>query len=286
MNVSKLFLGILPIALITATATSADAVSRHEKVEVKEMKSGGEVVGMRVKLTLRPDGSGYQHVRIGLGPKGGDKSNDFRQKASDPGKGHLLHQFPEVKDIKNNEPKEMTFEVKYADVSNLKPGQEFEVISAWGGNPNNKDYYHVYGMTSTLASGDAYKAPGKPQAQQQQLAKRTRAPKKATRTSPKQKTSTLATRLKANTAKTTSRKQGSTLTTKSNAKAPAKAKSSTRLAQGKTAAKAAAKSSRGLSPAKVKSQSRSQAAKPARAAKVKQAKAARAKKVKAKSKAR
>ena len=141
-----LALPVLALGLLAA-APDADAVSAHERVEAKPITKGGEVVGLRLKLTLRPDGSGYDKVRIGIGPNNGTRPSDHRGAASDPGKGYLLHQFPEVTGVEANKPKEVTVEVLYKDAPNLKPGADVEVITAWSG-PHNPGYFHVYGMQS------------------------------------------------------------------------------------------------------------------------------------------
>ena len=154
-------------SLVALWAVPAEARSSHERVEIKEMKSGGKVVGMRIKLTLRPDNTGYQTVRIGLAPTSGISD---RTKASDKSKGALLHQWPDVKGIQNNTPKEVTVEVKYADLPNLKPGDQFRLITAWGDNPRNKGYFHLWGRGT---QGQLYKAPGS-QSQAQNLARRAR----------------------------------------------------------------------------------------------------------------
>jgi hypothetical protein len=142
-----LSLPVLAFGLLAASP-AAEAVSAHERVEAKPITKGGEVVGLRLKLTLRPDGSGYDTVRIGIGPNDGTRPSDHRGAASDPGKGYLLHQFPEVKGVPGNTPKEVTVEVLYKDAPGLlKAGAEVEVITAWSG-PHNKGYWHVYGMQS------------------------------------------------------------------------------------------------------------------------------------------
>lgn len=199
---------LVTAALIAAAAEDADAYSHHEKVTVSEMKSKGEVVGVRIKMTLRPDSSGYKQVRVGIGPPGGnhDSGDGWRKKASDSSAGHLLHQFPAITDIKNNTPKELTLEVKYADAPNLKPGQEVEIISAWHGHPTSPNHWHIWGMSSPMSGPvKAINLPGKLQSQQQQLARRS--PKSA-----KSKRTVTAQRPKASTRKMAVRKQPSKAT--------------------------------------------------------------------------
>ncbi len=144
-----LALPVLLIGLLLQTST-ADALSFHEKIEAKPIKKDGQVVGLRLTLTLRPDSSGgHDKVRVGLGPmkKPANAPYDWQRKAaSDPKDGYLLHQFPEIKiDAAKDKAKEVTLEVLYADVPGLAPGTEVEVVSAWNGK-SNPTYWHVWGM--------------------------------------------------------------------------------------------------------------------------------------------
>jgi hypothetical protein len=145
--------------LVALGGRQAEAVSHHERVEVTPMKSKGEVVGLRIKLTLRPE-NGQTTVRIGLGPKGGlARASDFREKASGE-TPYLLHQFKEMRNLTDRQPKEVTLTVKYADAPNLVPGKEVEVISAWNA-PSYGSYWHVYGARTTLtpSGGNLIKLP-------------------------------------------------------------------------------------------------------------------------------
>jgi len=134
--------------LVVASAGTAHAQSFafFERVSVAPLKDKGEVVGARIKLTLRPDRSGYDGVRLGIVPGNGGPNQNNRVLASDPKAGLLLYQFSEIKDFKPGEPKEVTLELKYRDAPTLKPGQKFQIVSAW---MRGDTASHVYGMTRT-----------------------------------------------------------------------------------------------------------------------------------------
>jgi hypothetical protein len=140
---------ILSFTTVTAIAVDADA-REHERVEISELKEKGEVVGLKLKLTLRP--SGASAVRIGLGPTtaitGGN--DEWRAKGADKSKGWLLHQWAEEKDIPSGKPKEVELTVKYADAPNLKPGEQVSVVTAW-----NVGYWHLWGAKTPLNSTNA-----------------------------------------------------------------------------------------------------------------------------------
>lgn len=134
--------------LVALGVDRAEAVSSHERVEVSPLKEKGEVVGLRIKLTLRPENA-QTTVRIGLGPTGGlARASDFRAKAAGD-TPYLLHQFKEIRNLTDRQPKEVTLTVKYADAPGLQPGKEVEVISAWNA-PSYQSYWHVYGARTTL----------------------------------------------------------------------------------------------------------------------------------------
>jgi hypothetical protein len=144
---------VLLSSVILFSATVADAgVARHERVEVKEIKGG-----MKITLTLRPEG--YERARIGIAPAGQAAKVDHREAASDPSKGHLMHQFKEVK-FDNQDPKKMELKLMYKDAPNLKPGASFELVSTFN-KASNANYWHVYGMTGAGGNPDKFTAPGK-----------------------------------------------------------------------------------------------------------------------------
>src|SRR5204862_470150 len=84
---------------------------------------------------------------LGLGP--GDLTpspNDgFRAEASDPAKGYLLHQWPEITGLEAGKPREETLEVLFKDNPKLaeKIGQDIEVITAWNNKEKNASYWHI-----------------------------------------------------------------------------------------------------------------------------------------------
>jgi hypothetical protein len=134
-------------------------VARHERVEVSEITKDKQVVGMKIKLTLRPEG--YERARIGIAPAGKKASGDHREAASDPSKGHLLHQFKEVA-FDTQDPKPVEVKLMYKDAPNLKPGEAFELVSTFN-KASNANYWHVYGMTGAGGQPEKFTAPGKPQ---------------------------------------------------------------------------------------------------------------------------
>lgn len=149
----------LTIALSVALAAAAgDAAafdrSSHERVKATGIVKDGAVVGLRLKLTLRAVDDSRPVVRIGIGPNDQAKYDyaTFREQASDPKKGYLLHQWPEIElakaDIGQGKAKEITLEVMYADAPELArwdPKKPVEVISAWG-DKSASVYWHVWGM--------------------------------------------------------------------------------------------------------------------------------------------
>lgn len=143
----------LGLLLAVRDAAASDR-SSHERVKATAIKKDGEVVGLRIKLTLRPVDSARPVVRIGIGPNDAAKYDysTFREQASDPKKGYLLHQWPEItldpKEIGQGKAKEVTFEVLYADAPALAgwdAKKPVEVISAWS-DKTASVYWHVWGM--------------------------------------------------------------------------------------------------------------------------------------------
>jgi len=156
------FILVIAALLVSAgMAGSAEAqFSRHERVELAPIKKGGEVVGVRLKATLRAEG---QHgvVRVGLGPNSMTGTESFstngsgRSMASDPAQGYLLHQWPEMK-VEAGKPLEIKLEVLFKDAPNLKPGQQVEIIAAFN-NEAKSDYWHVYGLQKLGGTAESLK---------------------------------------------------------------------------------------------------------------------------------
>jgi hypothetical protein len=176
---------IVTFAVTAALARDAAAQDRssHERVKVSAIKEKGQVVGLRMKLTLRPIDSTRPVVRIGIGPNDPTKYDyaKFRDQASDATKGYLLHQFPEItldaKEIGAGKAKPITLEVRYADAPELAtwdPAKPVEVISAWSDSTASV-YWHVWGMQSwSPDKASVFKLPAAKK-------KTARAPKKAVR---------------------------------------------------------------------------------------------------------
>jgi len=175
---------ILAIALTSALARDAAAQDRssHERVKVTAIKEKGAIVGLRMKLTLRPVDDTRPVVRIGIGPNDPSKYDyaTFRDQASDPKKGYLLHQFQEItldaKEIGPGKAKPIELELRYADVPALAKwdaSKPLEVISAWSDSKASV-YWHVWGMQSWSADkASVFKLPA--------ARKKASAPKKAAR---------------------------------------------------------------------------------------------------------
>jgi len=176
----------LGLSLALAAALAGDAAandrSSHERVKPTEIKKNGEVVGLRIKLTLRPVDDARPIVRIGIGPNDPAKYDysTFREQASDPKKGYLLHQFPEIEltkaEIGQGKAKQITLEVMYADAPELAKWdvtKDVELISAWG-DKTSSVYWHVWGMQSWNADkASVFKLPA--------AGKKVSAPRKAAR---------------------------------------------------------------------------------------------------------
>ena len=140
--------------LLAGAARSAHASpSSHERVEVRPIKKGGEVVGLRLSLTLRPEG-GERRVRIGLGS--GERVRQLTARhAIDARLGYLVHQFPEI-ELDGRAPRQVSYEVLYRDAPGLVPGQTLEVVSAWRRPDRN---IHVWGMVRHGAPGTTVRLP-------------------------------------------------------------------------------------------------------------------------------
>ncbi len=176
---------VTAITLGLAAASAGDAAasdrSSHERVKASAIKKDGAVVGLRLKLTLRPVDAARPVVRIGIGPNDSAKYDysTFREQASDPKKGYLLHQFQEItldaKEIGQGKAKEITLEVMYADAPQLAKWdakKPVEVISAWG-DKSSSVYWHVWGMQGwSPDKASVFKLPA---------AKKVSAPRKAAR---------------------------------------------------------------------------------------------------------
>jgi len=227
------------LVVLVASTQTAHAIAHHERVVVDPIKSKGVVVGMRIKMTLRPES--YNRVRVGIneaGKKYSGKQGDFRTGASDMKAGHLLHQFKEIK-VKAHSPNEVTLEVRYKDVPGLKPGSKIEIVSAFNSGRKNDSYWHVYGMTSTLMSSPTfYDLPGtaaaaKPAAKKPAATAKKPAAKKpaATAKKPAAKKPT-AQSIRQSSASSSSRARSASATRTSAARAkPAAARSSARTAR-------------------------------------------------------
>lgn len=180
----------LGLAAASAVDVAASDRSSHERVKASAIKKDGAVVGLRLKLTLRPVDAARPIVRIGIGPNDSAKYDysTFREQASDPKKGYLLHQFQEIaldaKEIGQGKAKEITLEVMYADAPQLAKWdakKPVEVITAWG-DKTSSVYWHVWGMQGwSPDKASVFKLPA---------AKKVSAPRKAAR----RVTSTLRTR--------------------------------------------------------------------------------------------
>lgn len=142
-------LALVPALLLIATQpVSAGSKSRHERVEIHPIHKQGDVIGFRLKLTLRPENN-HDKVRIGLGPNTNsdrDQSPESRSraKAADRSLGYLLHQWPEIKIEKSRQPQKVELEVLFKDNPKLSPGQQVEIISAWNGPIGS--FWHIWGL--------------------------------------------------------------------------------------------------------------------------------------------
>ena len=123
----------------------------HERVSVTDWVEKGDVVGVKVKLTLRP--TSFTQVRVGLGDQAqqslaGMKNSDntWREAAAGVKGNYIVHSFGEVKGVTARTPKEVEFSVRYANAPNLKPGQPIEVVTAW----KKGTYWHIHGAQSPL----------------------------------------------------------------------------------------------------------------------------------------
>jgi hypothetical protein len=165
----------LTLVVAVALAAAAPAQPYHERVKAEPIAKDGEVVGLRLELTLRPNDRYQNVVRVGLGPiTATGRIDENRENASDPAAGYLLHQWPEITfgDAELSRPSPRTFEVLFEDAPGLVPGRKVEVISAWN-NATRSSYWHIWGLQAvardathvvTIPSGFARAAAGRPSA--------------------------------------------------------------------------------------------------------------------------
>jgi hypothetical protein len=140
-------------ALLVAAGNAAAQQSQHERAKATSIVENGQVVGLRLALTLRPNESARNVVRVGLGPiTATGWLGDNRDKASMKSKGYLVHQWDEIKFDANEigKPKPITLDVKFADAPKLKPGAKVEVITAWN-NKSHSLYWHIWGLQITAS---------------------------------------------------------------------------------------------------------------------------------------
>ncbi len=150
---------LLSFVVLLTTASAFANVPRHERVEMKEIKKGGEVVGFSLKMVLRTEHQTYVVARPGIAPAG-QRAASFRTAA--PGidnSGHMLAHFDDVT-VARNEPMAVEYKILFKDHPKLKPGTPIEIVTAWNTTAKNGTW-HVYGMTSNLtANPDKYIVPG------------------------------------------------------------------------------------------------------------------------------
>ena len=160
MKVSKKLSVVLVLVAVGLMGREAAAMSRHEKVTVTAIKEKGEVVGAKIKLTLRPSNNNHTVVRIGIGPMGAKPAGDHRKAASDKSAGYLLHQFKEIKGLENSKPKEVELTIKFKDAPKLKAygaySFPFGLVTGFSGQyasgaPISKFGYHTYGSPRFVA---------------------------------------------------------------------------------------------------------------------------------------
>lgn len=141
---------LLALLTIVGIASTAEAQSRHERLDIKPLKEGGETVGIKLKLTLRPqvsrDGS---IVRIGIGQNNWATfsaqagKSDHRKAASDKQFGYAIYQH-EIQGIQSDAPQEVTLDIPYTDLPGVTPGDNIDVFTAW--NKPGANYWHVFGL--------------------------------------------------------------------------------------------------------------------------------------------
>jgi len=140
-----------PIALLCfavaflGVVAQASARPRHERIKIAPWKENGTVVGIKLKLTLRPANEGRTVVRIGLGDMS-MRSFNWQKGRDRVAKGdYLAYQWPEITGLAQNGAKEVELKVRYSDAPKLKPGTQVEVVSAWNNAAQNQ-YWHIWGL--------------------------------------------------------------------------------------------------------------------------------------------
>jgi len=140
-----------PIALLCfavaflGVVAQASARPRHERIKIAPWKENGTIVGIKLKMTLRPSNEGRTVVRIGLGDMSMGKFN-WQTGRDRVAKGdYLAYQWPEITGLAQNGAKEVELKVRYSDAPKLKPGTQVEVVSAWNNAAKNQ-YWHIWGL--------------------------------------------------------------------------------------------------------------------------------------------
>lgn len=148
---------------VSLLGANAHADARHEDVELKPWKEQGEVVGFKLKLTLRP--AYYSFCQVGLGcmdeKKAGADYTEKRRAAWDKDKGYLRLVFPLETGLSGD--KDVEYPVRYGDGNDLKPGETVDVISGFSQNePKDRVYVHIWGMAfgPVTKSDEKYVLPG------------------------------------------------------------------------------------------------------------------------------
>ena len=138
-------IGSITFLTISLLASSAFAVARHDRPDVKVAGSKAKPEWV-IKMTVYPES--YANVRIGLGkmkatiPSGtGDPGTFKRELGAGKRPGYLRLKLGEKKGL-TNKPYEMIFKVPFKK-GGLKPGDQVDVVSAFF---NANSYFHIFGM--------------------------------------------------------------------------------------------------------------------------------------------
>jgi len=143
------------LAFLLAGSAWAD-VARHERIEIKPVLEGGKAVGMKIKLTLRPEG--YKLARTGVSLVGKKQTSPKETDWQRAKHGTLDHKIGETS-FASNSPHPTEFTVLFKDLKGFTPGTAFQVVTAFNGG-DTKGYWHVFGITGVPgATPTSYKVP-------------------------------------------------------------------------------------------------------------------------------
>ncbi len=149
------------VLITLAGAPSAHAVDRHEAVKLTAVKKGKKTVGFKVTMRLRPDI--HDTVRIGIGSAGKFASAEInattKREAASGSYGYIRAKLGELKGLRQEQAKEVSYTVLYGKGNDLGPGETVDVVTAWKSSRKDRQW-HVFGMVDgPMVDGEKFTLP-------------------------------------------------------------------------------------------------------------------------------